>query len=745
MAAGLMDKVKATAEKIRRSAIGAARGRSSTIGAGLIHPLLLGSDDGFSKVRGIARALTAAVQPVFAARRTSTFSTAPPASATPGPVSPVEIQQWREQPSRPYWTTDNDNLFVPRNFNPTTDEHLSLSSQASSAHADARTADADVPAAPARSRRLDLDEEGSSWFWEERDNTPPLEMHTATLNVECQLEPGNDSGVASFSVAEPERKVISPPRSIHELEANVPTPSESTQRQAHFFDTDLDFTTTTTQPQPIPTIPALETLTPRPRQRSRPLVRDALRRQGRIWDREADHIFLTTLKHATNIHATEIESISPHLSNQELEARGAPQPRRARSPEPGVGYAETDTTRYRALTGPQHEGRKLPPPPPPKPVVTVQATVQDTRTGRGESTQRPAPLIRSTDFRPFAGYSSHPRRKPVPSRADRGGVSGTLNRMGGYFTGGVDAVTSRAMELTPGRRRHRHRGESPRDEYYVTTNTASFSDTSRSPPPRGGGDGAEHRHTQQQQHYSRPSIRSSTSNNNSNYTPTRTRSTLKALAGLILTDQEFPTVLTRDGPGSRLPMHILRPTAPHPNHPRVVTSEQVAAAAAAVPEINIVSPTTCCSSPPPSSPPSSTPPPLPLHTSIPHTQEERNRDEDQDRNSEISSTSRRGSEESLLSSGWRSDLSFPSAAPSPAPSRPSSPSPEPSPETDPSPISIFISAPPTPATSLDEHDYTDTHLNTNPYAEENTECDWKPLTLKTAEWMPFPGDWILDF
>ncbi|KAI4177620.1 MAG: hypothetical protein LQ346_007628 [Caloplaca aetnensis] len=690
MAAGPMDKVKATAEKIRRSAVGVARGRSSTIGARLIHPLLLGSDDGkgFSTVRGIARALTAAVQPVSTAQRTSIVHTAPPASATPGPVSPVEIQQWREQPSGPYWTADNDNVFLPRNTNPQRrDEYLSLSSQASSAHADAGTADTDIPTPPARSRRLDLDEEGSSWFWEERDDTPPLEMHAVAPDVERLLDQGNDSEAASFSTTKPERKANSPPHSLHELEANTPIPSENTRGHARFFDTDIDFTII--QAQPATTIPALETLTPRPRQRSRPLVRDALRRQGRVWDHEADHIFLTALEHATNIHAAETESISPHLSNQELEALGAPRLANQIS-KTGNRYADTDTTRYRALTGPQQQGsRKLPPPPPPKPVVTVQATVQDTRTGRGGDSYRPAPLIRSTDFRPFAGYSSHPRRKPVPGRTDRGGISGTLNRVGGYFTGGVDAVTSRAMELTPGRRRRRE--GSLRNEYHVTTSSAPLSDPCLL-PPRGGGHGAEHRHTQRQ--HSRPSSNRSSSNNNNSHTPTRTRSTLKALAGLILTDQEFPSVLTRDGPGSRLPMHILRPNPPHPYRPRVVTSEQEAAAAAYESEVD--------------------------------------KDGDRSWNSE-SSTRRRASEESLLSSGWRSDLSFPSPLPSPAssppPSRPSSPTPSrPS-----SPEPSLVSPTSTPATSLDEQEDT------------GAEQEWKPLTVKTAEWVPFPGEWILEF
>lgn len=655
-----MDKAKAAAEKMRRSALGVVRGRASGTGTSLIHPLLLGSDgEGFSMVRGIARAFTAAAQPI-PARRTSIASAIPQVGSTQGPVSPVEIQQWREQPSVPYWTADNDDVFLPRNHNVRRDdEYLSFSSLES-------IADASVAAGPdislrAQGHRLDLDEEGAKEFWEYDD------IHVIKPEGECPLSRGNGfrTSVSENVIVEPERRAA--PAYLHELEG-IAVPPNNPRRHGRVFNTEYNFTA---QEQPTPAIPALDALAPRPRQRSRPLVRDSQRRRGRVWDCETDHIFLTALEHATNVPRAETETISPHLSNQQLEARG-PQTPAVQTPGTGTGYAETDNSRYRDLKGPQHGNRRLPPPPQPERVITVQATVQDPRTGRRDEAYRPQPLIRSTHFHPVAGFAG----QPIPIETGDGRFGNALMRVGGYVLDGAEIVAETAGRLTGGRWQQQQQPQESANT--ITTSATALS--SNPPPPsriRHGAEPSRNRNLSPQRHQQRARTPSSPSR-----THNLSKRKLKSLAGLILTDMEFPTVLTRDGPGSRLPMHLLRP-----NHPPILASDHLAA----IPEIALISPTTCCSS-------SSPPPPGPFGAN---------------------ERERRGSEDSI-SSGWMSDVSLPSPAPSPPLSRPSS-----------SPGSEMLSEG-RGATSVDGQ-------------EAAAEEEWKPLSVGTAEWMPFSEDWVREF
>ncbi|KAL8919536.1 MAG: hypothetical protein Q9208_006728 [Pyrenodesmia sp. 3 TL-2023] len=653
MAAGRMNKAKATAEKMKRSALGVVRGRASKIGTRLIHPLLRGSDgEGFSMVRGIARAFTAAAQPI-SARRTSNIL---------DPVSPVEIQQWREQPSVAYWTADNDDVFLPRNHNVRRDdEYLSFSSLESIADSRVDTG-ADIPP-QARVHRLDLDEEGSREFWEYDD------IDVIEPEDECLLSRGNDfrTSIPKGVNAEPERHAA--PASLHELEGTA-VPQTDPRRNGRVFDTEYDFTRPTSA---IPAIPAFDALTPRPRQRSRPLVRDSQRRRGRVWDPETDHIFLTALEHATNVPSAQTETISPHLSNQQLEARG-PQRPTGQTSGTGTGYAETDTTRYRNLAGAQQGNRRLPPPPPPPPagpVITVQATVQDARTETRDEVDHPTPLIRSTHFRPVAGSAGHPNRSRVPDTTERG-ISSTFNRVSGYFASGVDIVTSRAMGLTPGRRQ----SSSDTDEFSSPTDLYS------SPSQGTNGQSVEHsrnRSRSPQRHQQRARIPSSPSRHSN-----LSKRKLKSLAGLMLTDQEFPTILTRDGPGSRLPMHLLCPTCP----PITNSSDEVPP----IPEITLISPTTCSSSSFSSSPSG------PFGTN---------------------GRKRRRSDDSI-SSGWMSDITLPPAAPSPPTSRPSS-------------------------SSLESEMLSESSVATSVDEQEAAEEEWKPLSVGTAERVPFAGEWVREF
>ncbi|KAL8760866.1 MAG: hypothetical protein Q9184_002976 [Pyrenodesmia sp. 2 TL-2023] len=661
MAARPMDMARVRAERMRSSALGVFRGRACTFGTRLIHPLLLGIDgEGFSMVRGIARAFTAAAQPT-SARRTSIAWTARPVDNTQSPVSPVEIQQWREQPSVSYWTADNDDVFVPRNHDPNRIDEYSWYSPVESV-TDASAAGADV-LTQGLGRRFDLDEEGSREFWE-HDYMPHIEIHIVEPEVQRLSYRGSDSRNSTTEDANAEPGRHATPASLHELEG-IAVPQNNPRRHGRIVHTEYDFTT---QEQPTPTIPAIDALAPRPRQRSRPLVRDSQRRQGRVWDYETGYIFLTALEHATNIPRAEPETISPHLSNQQLEACG-PQRHTVQTLGTGTGYAETDTSRYRDLTGAQHGNKRLPPPPQPERVITVQATVQDARTERRDEVYHPTPLIRSTHFRPVAGLVGHPNRIGTGNE----GIGNALVNVGEYFLNGAEIVAETAGRLTGGRWQ-----QQPQEQPQDSANTSATALSSNPPSPPRNGNGAEHSRNPNlsPQRHHRPSNRSSRTHNLS-------KRKLKSLAGLILTVMEFPTVLTRDGPGSRLPLHLLRP-----NRFRIPDSNQVPP----VPEITLISPTTCSSSSSPS----------PLGGFGANEQERRNSDDS-------------------ISSGWMSNVSLPPAAPSPPSSRPSSS------------LESEMSSASSVATSMDEQ---------HAAGEEE---EWKPLSVGTADWVPFGGDWVREF
>ncbi|KAL8692358.1 MAG: hypothetical protein Q9218_002609 [Villophora microphyllina] len=221
----------------------------------------------------------------------------------------------------------------------------------------------------------------------------------------------------------------------------------------------------------------------------------------------------------------------------------------------------------------------------------------------------------------------------------------------------------------------------------------------------------------------------------------------KGGASLVLTDQEFPPTLSREGPGSRFPAHLLHP----PEHSDPLTRE--------VPDSSIISPTT-----PGTSPSSTHSPDLPPG---------------------LAAEGRRSSTSSL-SSGWRSEEELPAPLPTPPP--PNHPLPllsgtlsSPPSSSLPPPLisaSTSSSSPKNVDEDMEDEDeeagliaqaaamnllypplpHDDTLADHGEILREILEAgaragstdgkgegdEWVRLTVKTKEWQecPFPGKWV---
>lgn len=577
MAPSLTAKAKAakeTGQELAHQALGACRARASTISNRLHLPDLGNDGAGFAMVRGLPRSLTAAAQPCSTRRisisSTSVHagsSTAALAGRTPDSGSPTEMQQVRYRPETPYWTDEWCERWVARNHNPgRDDEYASFSTSSGGSEADASLAGADVIGHEAvvaeASRHMkevysvttvangrgDLRSREDDRMPSQETSIPQFETD-AEADLESQISRGIESrdfwkeaGLAT-RLHEPPASSTSTPASRRHRE----------RRQGIIFDAPTAHTICS---QTAPILPSLPELAPQPRRRSRPLVRDPQRRQGRIWDSQTDHVVLTALANATNTSLN--EGISPHLSGQELEARRPPWP----EVRVDVAYTETDTSRYRNLTGVTREGRKLAPPPPPEPIVTIPARILDAETGRevrdvgrrdGDAS-RPEPLIQATQFHPVIGQGSRPHQRPEQDTASVN-LSDALTRVEGYIASGAEVVASRVTHPKP-------LPPLPSQPPGLSSHPAS-----RSPP--------------QQPTATIPREQPKTPSKE-----IQNGHMLRATAHLILTDQEFPGILTRDGPGSRLPTHLLRSLPP----PRAVVVERQ------IPRIARTSPTPSLSS-----------------------------------------------------------------------------------------------------------------------------------------------------
>ncbi|KAI4131379.1 MAG: hypothetical protein LQ338_001264 [Usnochroma carphineum] len=606
MAPSLVKKAKATGKEMASQLFGAFRGRASTIGARLHIPVLSNDGEGFSVVRGLSRSFTATAQP-FSARRTSVSSTGVQAENIQQqhdtPLSPVDVQQFRFPPSVPHrvWEAER---FVARNRNPDReDEYLSYTSSSSSA--DASLADAyDIEARGGSEQLREAYSVGNDdWIraiangTEQSEGSQFEELGTLSeeiptphfeIDVEADLEsdvlrrtePRDFWSEGNLAARLHQTPTAAPPN---------PTPRpqgyrDLERRQGIVFD-ETTAHSVHEQDAPPPTLPPLHNLTPQPRRRSRPIIRDAQRRQGRFYHNEKDYVFLTGLDNAIHISTTTNETIHPHLTGQELETcRRQPPPQPAPADVSSAAYTQTDTTRYRDLTG-EREQRRFPPPPPAEPITSIHATIHDVEIREGEvrytdATYRPCPtppLIRSTDFRPVAGLRNNPHH-PGTTTTDTisENISNALGRVGGYLVGGAEVVAARVTEMTAqGGRRRRH-------PPYPNTNTNT--NTAFSP------------HHHQPRHQQPRDIRTNTnekplpplpSSSSSSHHQTRSihsqnTNTSKAIAGLILTTQEFPPVLTREGPGSRMVL----PVPPYPRHQQPESVE--------VPAIVVTSPSSSC-------------------------------------------------------------------------------------------------------------------------------------------------------
>ncbi|KAI4139603.1 MAG: hypothetical protein L6R39_006204 [Caloplaca ligustica] len=605
MAPSLVKKVKRTGKQVAAHTLGALQGRYSNFGT-----RLLGSDgEGVSAVRGLSLSFTAAAQP-FSARRTSISSTSVQA---PAPGSPTEIQQFRYPPPTGYREVMDAERFVAQNRDPNRDDEYFSYSSSSGYSADASIADVEARRR-SRSRQLrqaydDLIEvlsHGESLWYSSSSGSSTDDDDASIADTEASRQlreaysTGNDDwtevivangsggdlygselGQVSLTGEEiPVPQVGADPEAelesvLHhgrdfafgdviarrEWDDDVPAKSEGSRRSLSFrLRRDgrnvHNLNGISSQHEDIPTLPPITDLTPQPRRRSRPIIRDDERRYGRVYDDNHDYVVLTALRNAT-ANATTTEGIRPDLSGQDLEEAGRPLLPAA----PDGAYADTDTTRYRALNG---ERRRLPPPPPPEPLTTVRATIHDIHdpqnyrnAGTTDETYHPPPkLIRSTDFRPVAGVLNTPTPYAHAPTANHG-ISGALAKVGGYFTGGAEVVASGFMS-SMAQVRHPHHQRHP---HHYATQGSQASPPARPARPQNAPKSKSHlpppapptRPQQQQQPRNKvlPPLPTLLSPNSQHPPPARPQKTLspaipshgeklKALAGLILTDQEFP-------------------------------------------------------------------------------------------------------------------------------------------------------------------------------------------------------------
>ncbi|KAL8698261.1 MAG: hypothetical protein Q9201_006669 [Fulgogasparrea decipioides] len=251
-------------------------------------------------------------------------------------------------------------------------------------------------------------------------------------------------------------------------------------------------------------------------------------------------------------------------------------------------------------------------------------------------------------------------------------------------------------------------------------------------------------------------------------------------AALILTDQEFPRALSRDGPGSRFPPHLI-PTTPSPPAPQTASRHP----GLEIPDIRIISPTTIGSS---SSRNSGNRPRAPsrlvggFNPGLPLAEGEMSvrsvaRDGLNGRGCGESSSS----SSSSLSSGWCSDEEFCIASSSPSSSPPSS-FPTPCSRTA-SPHGTYLTSPLVAVNDdanadadadavmreaavlnlVDFHfaaggdmvddvlragaEVSDGERDGGKIVKSGREDEWSRLTVHTSEWVrePFPGEWARRF
>ncbi|KAL9009050.1 MAG: hypothetical protein Q9173_005886 [Seirophora scorigena] len=507
--------VKATAHDL---GLGVIRSRASTLGSRLHLPSCFSDDDSTvndSVVRSLSRAYSTARAQPLSARRTRVAI---------DDDSVQEMQVYRHPPPSSTTTEhmgEEEERWVARNRDPYRDEeYLSYSSTSwgeSRSRPDADGArgrearDAsDVVVAEVTARRRDAAVGGER----RRAAAAAIRQHDAQ-ELEGWLGAGQRDFGFTAVVAAGRRNAIAVAREPAAAAGQDGGTGRSDDDNHDGDDGRGDAATSV--------IPPLPPLKPLPRRRCRPSVRDTQRRSARIWDEEDDNpILFTGLENATAI-ATATETISPHLSGPELERRGPPP---APAPLPTAAYEHTDTSLYRGLYEEQRRRKRLPrpSPPPPEPAITIQARICDGRVGRRRNDEeyRAQALILREMFRPVVGLSSSSTITTV--KAD----DNILARVGGYLMSGAETVA----EALLGR--------------------PSPSPSSSSSPP--------HHHHQRKTRQA-PPTQTPPPSSPSTTTPSERRRReeirRKTAAALILTDQEFPLRLTRDGPGSRLPSHLL--------------------------------------------------------------------------------------------------------------------------------------------------------------------------------------------
>ncbi|KAL8829751.1 MAG: hypothetical protein Q9170_006037 [Blastenia crenularia] len=258
----------------------------------------------------------------------------------------------------------------------------------------------------------------------------------------------------------------------------------------------------------------LERVVQPPRRRTTRVRHGSERRRARVFDDGVDYTVLQPS--SSSMVGYESEGIRPELSGQELESRGVRLPG---VPDSDLSYLGADTRQYRNLRG-RRERRELPRAPPPAASAGQLERIVDTGIGGGERSDprtirgrddvyRPQPAIRSSMFR----STIHNPPPPTPKNPDIENFTDFVARTGTHIanlgTRAAQTIASRVMG-------------------------AAEAKLSAPPPPQ----------------------------QSSNTNRVRNEDTLRQTAGLILTTQEFPPVLSREGAGSRYHSHLTRSQLP---------------------------------------------------------------------------------------------------------------------------------------------------------------------------------------